>query len=188
MRVTELPLPGVKLMEPDYFEDYRGYYAETYSARTLRRDFGIDVVFVQDNHSMNYQKGILRGIHFQNNPHPQVKLVRCVSGALLDVAVDLRRGSPTFKKWLSVVLSAENRKQLLIPGGFGHAYLCLTDNTQMLYKTSDFYEPALDRAIKYNDPDIGVNWPFPNPVISQKDIGAPGLADSDVNFTMEANP
>jgi dTDP-4-dehydrorhamnose 3,5-epimerase len=116
-----------------------------------------------------------------------VKLVRCISGALLDVAVDLRRGSHTFKKWLSIVLSAENRKQLLIPSGFGHAYLCLTDNTQMLYKTSDFYEPTLDRAIKYNDPDIAVKWPFPNPIISRKDIDAPALADSDVNFSITEN-
>jgi dTDP-4-dehydrorhamnose 3,5-epimerase len=187
MRITELTVPGVKVIEPVYFEDYRGYYAETYSARTLKTELGANVAFVQDNHSFNYSRGILRGIHFQNNPTPQTKLVRCTRGALLDFAVDLRKDSPAYKKWCSVILTAENRKQLWIPSGFGHAYLTLADNTEMQYKVDALYEPALDRAIRWDDPDIALIVPCETPVISPKDVNAPFLRDSDVNFTVEVN-
>ena len=181
MKITELELPGAKLIEPTYFEDFRGYYCETYSARTLK-EFGIDTVFVQDNHSFSQKKGTLRGIHFQNEPKAQTKLVRCVSGTVNDVIVDLRKGSPTFGKWISVILSAENRRQLWIPKGFGHAFLTLTDNCEVLYKVDEFYEPSLDRAIQWNDPEIGIEWPDTNVIISHKDETAPALKNSDVNF------
>lgn len=186
MKITELALPGVKIIEPTYFEDYRGYYCETYSKRTLA-EYGINDEFVQDNHSMTLKKGTLRGIHFQNNPVPQIKLVRCTKGAIKDVVVDLRGNSPTFKQWLAVELSAENRRQIWIPSGYGHAFLTLQDNCEVQYKVTGLYEPELDRAIAWNDSEIAVDWGIDNPIVSQKDMQAPTLAESDVNLTMELN-
>lgn len=186
MKITELALPGVKIIEPTYFEDYRGYYCETYSKRTLT-EYGINDEFVQDNHSMTLKKGTLRGIHFQNNPVPQIKLVRCTKGAIKDVVVDLRHNSSTFKQWLAVELSAENRRQIWIPSGYGHAFLTLQDNCEVQYKVTGLYEPELDRAIAWNDSEIAVDWGIDNPIVSQKDMQAPTLAESDVNLTMELN-
>ncbi len=181
MTVTELALPGVKLIEPTYFEDFRGYYCETYSKRTLA-EYGIDCEFVQDNHFLCLTRGTIRGIHFQNDPYAQAKLIRCTRGSLFDVAVDLRKGSPTYKKWISVILSAENRKQLFIPRGFGHICMSLEDGTEGQYKVDALYAPAYDRAIAWNDPDIGIQWPPIEAVVSSKDQVAPTLARSDVNF------
>ena len=186
MKITELALPGVKIIEPTYFEDYRGYYCETYSKRTLT-EYGINDEFVQDNHSMTLKKGTLRGIHFQNNPVPQIKLVRCTKGAIKDVVVDLIHNSSTFKQWLAVELSAENRRQIWIPSGYGHAFLTLQDNCEVQYKVTGLYEPELDRAIAWNDSKIAVDWGIDNPIVSQKDMQAPTLAESDVNLTMELN-
>lgn len=184
MKVTELGIRGVKVLEPKYFEDYRGYYCETYSARTLK-ELGIETVFVQDNHIFSKKKGTIRGIHFQNNPKAQAKLCRCTRGAVMDVAIDLRKGSKSFKKWIAVELSAENKRQLFIPAGFGHGVLSLVDNCEFQYKVDNFYEPSLDRAIKWNDPEIDVNWGVTKPVISPKDMDAPLLKNSDVNFVWE---
>lgn len=184
-KITELGM-GVKIIEPDYFEDYRGYYCETYSKRTLA-NLGINLEFVQDNHSYSIKKGTIRGIHFQNNPVPQAKLVRCTSGKVMDYAVDLRKDSPTYKKWVCVELSKENRKQILIPSGFGHAFITLVDECEVLYKVDGLYEPKLDRSIKWDDPEIAIPWNCDNPIVSQKDIKAPYLKDSDCNFTMEEN-
>ena len=186
MKITDMSLPGVKILEPDYFEDYRGYYCETYSQRTLA-GLGIDCVFVQDNHSMTLKKGTLRGIHFQNNPVPQIKLVRCTRGKVKDVVIDLRRDSPTFKQWIAVELSAENRKQLWIPSGYGHAFLTLEDNCEIQYKVTGLYEPSLDRAIAWNDPEIAIDWGIEAPIVSVKDLEAPTLSQSDVNLTMALN-
>lgn len=186
LKITELELPGVKVIEPTYFEDYRGYYCETYSSRTMAQ-YGIETVFVQDNHSFSRKKGTVRGIHFQNNPHPQIKLVRCTQGRIMDYAVDLRRDSPTYRRWTSVELSAENRKQIWLPSGFGHAFITLENNCEVLYKVDDWYFPELDRAIAYNDPEIGIDWGIDNPIISAKDTKAPTLAESDVNFTVGDN-
>lgn len=186
MKITNLELPGVKIIEPRVFEDYRGYYKESYSARKFANN-GIDTVFVQDNHSRTLKKGTIRGIHFQNNPKPQIKLVRCTRGRVLDVVVDLRKDSPTFKKWLAVELSEENNKQIWIPSGFGHAFLTLVDDCEVLYKVDEFYEPEYDRAIKWNDPEININWGIENPIVSEKDTNAPLLKDSDVNFSVELN-
>lgn len=181
MKVTELSIPGVKLIEPAYFEDYRGYYCETYSKRTFH-EIGIDDEFVQDNHFLSMERGTVRGIHFQNAPYAQSKLLRCTRGSLLDVAVDLRKGSETYKKWISVILSAENRKQIYIPKGFGHACMALQDMTEGQYKVDCLYMPEYDRAVAWNDPEIGIEWPDIKAIVSSKDKRAPSLKDSDVNF------
>lgn len=186
MKINDLNLQGVRILEPQYFEDYRGYYCETYSKRTMEQN-EIHTVFVQDNHSFSLKKGTIRGIHFQNNPKPQIKLVRCTRGRVLDFAIDLRKNSPTFKKWVSVELSAENRKQIWIPAGFGHGFVTLEDNCEVLYKVDEFYEPEYDRAIAWNDPEIGIDWGISDPIISRKDIDASTLALSDINFSMEIN-
>lgn len=186
LKITELGLDGVKIIEPVYFEDFRGYYCETYSSRTMA-EYGLNPIFIQDNHCLSLRKGIIRGIHFQNNPKPQLKLVRCTRGRVMDYAVDLRKDSSTFKKWISVELSAENRKQIWIPSGFGHAFITLEDNCEVQYKVDQWYYPELDRAIAWNDPDIAIDWGTDSPVISEKDTKAPTLAQSDVNFTLGEN-
>ena len=184
MKITELALDGVKILEPDYFKDFRGYYSETYSSRTLK-SFGIDTIFVQDNHSLSLKEGTIRGIHFQINPKSQIKLVRCTRGIVRDYVVDLRKDSPTFKQWLSVELSEENKKQIWIPSGYGHAFITLVDHCEVQYKVDEWYYPEFDRAIAWNDPDIAIDWGITDPIISQKDTKAPTLKMSDVNFTME---
>lgn len=186
LKISELELPGLKIIEPVYFEDFRGYYCETYSARTMK-EYGINTVFVQDNHFYSKYKGTIRGIHFQNNPYAQAKLLRCTRGAILDVAVDLRRDSPTFKKYVMVVLSEENKKQIFIPKGFGHCAMSLTDDVEGQYKVDEFYYPEYDRAIAWNDPDINIDWGTDNFIVSDKDMNASFLRDSDVNFCMEIN-
>ncbi len=183
LKITELEIEGVKIIEPTYFEDYRGYYCETYSTRTMK-EYGFDTVFVQDCHSFSSKKGTVRGIHFQINPKSQLKLVRCTRGRVMDFAVDLRRDSPTFKKWVSVELSADNRKQIWIPHGFGHAFITLEDNCEIQYKVDEWYYPEMDRSIAYNDPEIAIDWGCDDPIRSEKDTKAPTLAMSDVNFTM----
>lgn len=184
-KITDIGL-GVKVIEPDYFEDHRGYYSEVYSERTMK-NLGIDIIFRQDNHSYSKLKGTIRGIHFQNNPIPQTKLVRCTNGKIMDYAVDLRKDSPTYKQYVSIELSKENRKQVLIPTGFGHAFETLTDDCEVLYKVDGLYDSNLDRAIKYNDTSIGIKWKTKTPILSKKDIDAPSLEQSDCNFTLEGN-
>lgn len=186
MQVTETALPEVKILEPTYFEDSRGYFCETYSKRALA-EYGIHCEFVQDNHSLTLKKGTIRGIHFQKNPHPQSKLVRCIRGRILDVAVDLRRDSPTYKQWVQVELSAKNHKQLWIPAGFGHGLITLEDNCEVQYKVDEFYFPECDRGIAWNDPEIGVAWGTSSPILSEKDANSPPLCKSDVDFTMEVD-
>ncbi|MDR3048496.1 MAG: dTDP-4-dehydrorhamnose 3,5-epimerase [Elusimicrobiota bacterium] len=181
MKITKLDLDGAMLLEPKYFEDDRGYYCETYSQRTLAKE-GIDIVFVQDNHALSLKKKTLRGIHFQINPKAQAKLVRCTRGGLLDVIVDLRKQSPTYKKHLSIELSETNRRQLLIPKGFGHAYITLTDNCEFQYKVDEFYEPSTEGGIVYNDPELNIDWGVKDIIISQKDAAAPLLKNSKANF------
>lgn len=181
MQVDTLALPEIKLIVPDYFEDSRGYFCETYSKRTLAR-YGITAEFVQDNHSLTLKKGTIRGIHFQNNPNPQGKLVRCVRGRIRDYAVDLRRNSPTFRQWVSVELTADNHRQVWIPAGFGHALITLEDGCEVQYKVDAFYDPACDRGIAWNDPEIGIDWGTDAPILSKKDASSPPLAGSDVNF------
>ena len=180
MNLMKTKLEGVYILEPRVFGDERGWFMETYSKIKTPEIAACD--FVQDNHSYSKEKGILRGIHFQNGEHAQAKLVRCIRGAVLDVAVDLRKGSPTYMQWEAVELSAENKKQLFIPRGFGHGFLTLTEDVEFVYKTDNYYNYESDRSIIWNDPDIGVDWGTENPVLSEKDSSAPRLRDSDCSF------
>lgn len=179
MNLIKTKLEGVYIIEPKVFGDERGWFMETYS-KIKTPEISCD--FVQDNHSYSKEKGILRGIHFQNGEHAQAKLVRCIRGAVLDVAVDLRKGSPTYMQWEAVELSAENKKQLFIPRGFGHGFLTLTEDVEFVYKTDNYYNYESDRSIIWNDPDIGVDWGTENPVLSEKDSSAPRLRNSDCSF------
>ena len=149
MKRIDTKLEGVCIIEPVVHGDHRGYFMETYSTKAFA-DIGIDTVFVQDNQSFSSQKGILRGIHFQNAPMAQAKLVRVTKGAVLDVAVDLRKGSPTYKQWVSVELSADNKRMLYIPRGFGHGFVTLTENVEFCYKVDNLYSKECDRGIRYN--------------------------------------
>lgn len=181
MRRVETSIPGVIIIEPHVFGDHRGWFMETYSIRAFS-NLGIDTVFVQDNQSFSAQRGTLRGIHFQNNPMAQAKLVRVNKGAVLDVAVDLRRGSATYLQWVAIELSAENKKMLFIPRGFGHGFWTLTDDVEFCYKCDNLYSKECDRGIRYDDPAIGVNWGIGNPILSRKDMESPLLQDSDCNY------
>ena len=180
MNLIKTKLEGVYILEPRVFGDERGWFMETYSKIKTPEIAACD--FVQDNHSYSKEKGILRGIHFQNGEHAQAKLVRCIRGAVLDVAVDLRKGSPTYMQWEAVELSAENKKQFFIPRGFGHGFLTLTEDVEFVYKTDNYYNYESDKSIIWNDPDIGVDWGTENPVLSEKDSSAPRLRDSDCSF------
>ena len=177
MNVTTTALPGVLVFEPKVFGDERGFFLESFSQRAFDAAAGSGHTFVQDNHSRS-SKGVLRGLHFQLPPHAQGKLVRVVSGAVFDVAVDMRRSSATFGRWVGVELSARNHRQLWIPPGFAHGFLVLSDTADFLYKTTDFYAPQSEGAVRWDDPDIGVAWPDIGmaPQLSAKDQQAPLLA------------
>lgn len=182
MKRIDTALPGVCIIEPQVFGDQRGYFMETYNQKAFH-DLGIDAVFVQDNQSYSARKGILRGIHFQNAPYAQAKLVRATRGAIVDVVVDLRKGSPTYKQWIKVELSADNKCMLYIPRGFGHGFRALTDDVEFCYKVDNLYSPECDRGIRFDDPAIGVDWgEVREDLLSSKDVNAPLLADSDCNF------
>lgn len=181
MKRIDTKLPGVCILEPVVHGDQRGYFMETYSTAAFAQ-VGIDTVFVQDNQSYSAHKGVLRGIHFQNAPMAQAKLVRVTRGAVLDVAVDLRKGSPTYCQWVSVELSAENKRMFYIPRGFGHGFVSLTDDVEFCYKVDNLYSKECDRGIRFNDPAIGVAWGIEAPILSQKDTASPLLSESDCNF------
>jgi len=183
-------LPPVRLIHPKRFGDDRGWFTEVYSEKTFDAA-GVTVRFVQDNHSLSRPVGTLRGLHFQTPPCGQDKLVRCIAGSIFDVAVDLRRGSPTYGKWVGVELSAENGRQLFIPIGFGHGFVTLTPDAEVTYKCSSLYAPAHDAGVRWNDPDIGVVWPLPTgvaPTLSPKDEKAPLLRDFDSPFEYDGAP
>lgn len=182
MQVLETKLRGVYLIEPKVFGDHRGWFTETYSLSSLS-EYEISTVFVQDNQSFSAQKGTLRGLHFQNNPKAQTKLIRCTRGVILDVAVDVRKGSPQYRQWVAIELSADNFKQLYIPKGFAHGFLTLVDDVEVEYKVDEYYAPDCDRGIRFDDPAIGVDWGDILPVLSEKDQKSPLLKDSDCNFT-----
>lgn len=181
MKITKTKLDGVVIIEPDVFGDNRGFFMESWNKKKME-EAGFYYDFVQDNHSKSTVKGTLRGIHFQKGNKAQAKLVRCVKGAVLDVAVDLRQNSPTFKQWMGVELSEENKKQLLIPRGFGHGFITLTDDVEFLYKADNYYVPEDDAGIRWNDPDVGVEWGVENPILSEKDKKNPFLKDSKELF------
>lgn len=177
---TRLDIPEVILIEPKIFPDDRGYFAETYKKTDFKLN-GIEQDFVQDNHSQS-KAGVLRGLHYQANPKAQGKLVRVVSGSIFDVAIDIRKNSPTYGKWVSAVLSAKNHNMLWVPPGFAHGVLILEDDTQLIYKVTEQYSPEHDRCIRWDDPAIGVKWPLDNPELSEKDLRAPYLKDAENNF------
>jgi len=183
---THTALPGVLILTPARHGDDRGFFSESWNRARLE-DAGINLDFVQDNHSFSSQKGTVRGLHFQSDPHAQDKLVRCGRGSLFDVAVDIRRGSPTYGQWIGEELSFENGRQLLVPRGFLHGFVTLEPDTEIIYKCTDYYAPDCDGAVRWNDPDIGIDWPLDGatPVLSGKDEAAPLLADFDTPFTYE---
>ena len=184
MKIIKTDVLDVYILEPKVFGDSRGWFMESWSKQTME-EAGLFYDFIQDNQSYSAKKGTLRGLHFQKGKKSQAKIVRCTRGAVLDVAVDLRKGSPTYKKWTSVELSAENKRQFLIPRGFAHAFLTLTDDVEFQYKADNFYAPDYDRNIRWNDPEIGVNWGIENPILSEKDQRAPLLSESDTDFVYE---
>ncbi len=175
----ETALPSVVVVQPRLFRDERGWFFESWSARTTRELVG-DATFVQDNHSSS-DRGVLRGLHYQLPPSAQGKLVRCGRGRVWDVAVDVRRDSDTFGEWVGEELSADNHRQLWIPPGFAHGFLALTDHAELLYKATAPYDPATERSIAWDDPDLAIDWPLDGPpLLSDKDAAAPALADADV--------
>lgn len=186
MNIIKTNVLDVFILEPKVFGDNRGWFAETWSQKTME-EAGLHYRFVQDNQSFSANKGTLRGLHFQKGESAQAKLVRCGRGAVLDVAVDLRKGSPTYKGWAAVELSSENKRQLLIPRGFAHAFLTLTDDVEFLYKADNLYSPENERNIIWNDPDIGIEWNIENPVLSARDSRAPRLAECDNDFVYGVN-
>ena len=179
MQVSPTAIADVLVIEPKVFGDERGFFLESFNQKAFNAAVGRDVAFVQDNHSRS-RKGVLRGLHFQQTPHAQGKLVRVIQGSVFDVAVDIRRNSPTFGRWVGIELSAANHKQLWIPAGLAHGFLVTSDSADFLYKTTDYYEPASERALRWDDPAFGIAWPDIGepPTLSTKDAQAP-LLDSD---------
>jgi len=181
LQLLKTEFEGLYILEPKVFGDHRGWFIENYSYEKLKQN-GIDITFIQDNHSFSSKIGTLRGLHFQKSPKAQTKLIRCTKGMILDVVVDIRQGSPTYKKWLAVELSEENKKQLLIPKGFAHGFVTLSNNVEVQYKVDENYSPENDRSILYNDPDLAIDWGISNPILSEKDLKAPLLKNCDTNF------
>ena len=181
MTLNETAINGVFEIEPKIFGDNRGWFYESYSKEKFEK-LGITADFIQDNRSFSAQKGTLRGLHCQTNPKAQAKLITCLKGAILDVAVDIRKGSPTYMKWIAVELTEENKKMLFIPKGCLHGFVTLTDNVEVTYKVDELYSPENDRSIRFDDAAFGVEWGCENPVLSEKDKNAPLYADSDVDF------
>ena len=181
MKAIETGIEGLVVIEPDCHGDHRGWFMETYSKPKFEA-LGITCEFVQDNQSYSAQMGTLRGLHFQKNPMAQSKLLRCTRGKILDVAVAIRKNSPTYKKWYAVELSAENKKQFFMPRGMAHGFVTLTDDVEVQYKVDAVYAPDCDRSIRFDDPEIGVDWGVTEPILSEKDLKAPLLKDSDADF------
>lgn len=184
MRVKETALTGVKLIEPIVFGDNRGFFMESYNKQKFAEQ-AINVEFVQDNHSLSADAGVLRGLHYQLSPKAQTKLVRVVSGAIFDVVIDIRSGSPTFGLWKGFILSAANKRQLLVPKGFAHGFCTLVPNTEVIYKVDEEYSPSDDRGIAWNDPILNIDWPTQSPILSEKDTKNPTFAEAEINFTFE---
>ncbi|KIC18707.1 MULTISPECIES: dTDP-4-dehydrorhamnose 3,5-epimerase [unclassified Leisingera] len=183
MQVEETGLPGLKVLTPARFGDARGFFSESWNRRRMQ-EAGIDLDFVQDNHSLSREPGTLRGLHFQAPPAAQDKLVRCGRGALFDVAVDIRKGSPSYGEWFGIELSAENGKQLLVPKGFLHGFITRVPDTEVIYKCTDYYAPDCDGAVAWDS--CGIDWEFEGtPVLSEKDAAAPALADFASPFVWE---
>ncbi|MCM3055988.1 dTDP-4-dehydrorhamnose 3,5-epimerase [Caldifermentibacillus hisashii] len=184
MNIIDTSIPDVKILEPKVFGDHRGYFMESYNKK-LFAELGLDYHFVQDNQSLSREVGVIRGLHFQLNPKAQLKLVRAVRGAIYDVVVDIRKGSPTYGKWTGVILSEYNNRQLLVPKGFAHGFCTLVPDCIVAYKVDEFYSPEHDGGILWNDPALGIDWPTSAPILSDKDTKHPTLAEADLNFAYE---
>ena len=183
MIIEETRLSGLRVIAPKRYQDQRGFFSESWNKRTFS-SIGIDVDFVQDNHSLSTARGTVRGLHFQSPPHSQVKLVRCGRGKIFDVAVDVRKGSPTFGEWFGTELSFENGKQLFVPHGFLHGFMTLEDDSEIIYKCSDFYAPECDGGVRWDS--CGIDWPWSgtDPILSDKDLIAQTLAEFDSPFSI----
>jgi dTDP-4-dehydrorhamnose 3,5-epimerase len=184
MNIIKTKFEDAVLIEPKVFGDHRGFFTESYNKEIFKQN-GIDMDFIQDNHSLSQQPGTLRGMHYQLNDKVQTKLVRVTRGAIYDVIVDIRKGSPTYGEWQGFILSADNKRQLLVPKGFAHGFCTIVENTEVQYKVDELYSPEHDRGIAWNDPALNIDWPFNNPVLSDKDTKHPTLAEADNNFTWE---
>lgn len=184
-----MPANPVQVIRPKRFGDSRGWFSETWSKERFAA-LGLDLDFVQDNHSLSAQVGTLRGLHFQTPPFAQDKLVRCLKGKIFDVAVDIRKGSPSYGQWVGRILSAENGEQLLVPVGFAHGFMTLEPDTEVAYKTSNYYAKDCDGGLMWNDPDIAVEWPVEDarPVLSDKDQKQPSLREFDSPFAYDGRP
>ncbi|MDR2039633.1 MAG: dTDP-4-dehydrorhamnose 3,5-epimerase [Bacteroidales bacterium] len=185
MNIIQTDFPGLKIIEPKVFGDSRGYFFESYNQKALS-EAGIQTIFCQDNQSSS-KYGVIRGLHFQKNPHAQTKLIRVLDGIIYDVVVDLRKGSPTFGKWMGTELSADNKRQLYIPGGFAHGFSVLSEQATIMYKCDQFYHPASEGGIIYNDPELNIDWKVDmnRATISDKDRSLPELSKIDSDFTFE---
>lgn len=179
MKYVESHLKGVVLIEPDCFQDRRGFFMESYNELVFQK-LGFPYPFVQDNHSFSSEPGVLRGLHYQLGQKAQAKLVRVISGAIYDVVVDISKNSPTFGQWEGFILTAYNRKQLLVPKGFAHGFCTLVPQTEVLYKVDAFYSPQYERGIRWDDPSLKIDWPYSNPILSNKDSAHPLLHDAEV--------
>ena len=185
MKIADTKLSGVKILTPNRFGDHRGFFSESWNKSRMEAA-GLSYDFVQDNHSLSHKVGTIRGLHFQAPPRAQAKLVRCSRGRLFDVAVDIRKGSPTFEQWVGVELSFENGKQLLIPEGFLHGFVTREPDTEIIYKCSDYYAPDCDGAVRFDDPDLGIDWGLVGePLLSAKDASAPYMKDFETPFVWE---
>jgi len=184
MNIIKTKFEDAILIEPKVFGDHRGFFTESYNKEMFKQN-GIDMEFIQDNHSLSQQAGTLRGMHYQLNDKAQTKLVRVTRGAIYDVILDIRKGSPTYGEWQGFILSADNKRQLLVPKGFAHGFCTIVENTEVQYKVDELYSPEHDRGIAWNDPALNIDWPFNNPVLSDKDTKHPTLAEADNNFTWE---
>jgi dTDP-4-dehydrorhamnose 3,5-epimerase len=187
VKITNGRLLGVKLIEPVLYGDHRGFFMESYNRESFSRH-GISMTFLQDNHSLSVQMGVVRGLHYQLDPQAQTKLVRVTAGAIFDVVVDIRRGSPTFGQWESFELSADNKRELLVPRGFAHGFCTLLPHTEVQYKVDEHFSAENDRGIAWNDPAIAIPWPVAASILSDKDTRHPFLAEAEINFVYEKRP
>jgi dTDP-4-dehydrorhamnose 3,5-epimerase len=181
MQVIQTKLTGAYIIEPKVYGDHRGFFMESYNSDTFKQN-NIDYTFVQDNHSLSQETGVLRGLHYQLSPKAQTKLIRVISGAIYDVIVDIRKGSPTFGQWIGVILSAANKRQLLVPKGFAHGFCTVVPNTEVVYKVDEYYSPIHDRGILWSDPALGIDWPTSHPILSDKDQKLPLLKEAEIHF------
>lgn len=181
MKAIETKLQDVKLIETDVFGDHRGFFTESYTKDKFH-EVGIDCEFIQDNHSLSTEPGTIRGMHYQLAPKAQTKLLRCTTGVIYDVLVDMRKGSPTYGQWEGYILSEFNHRQLLVPKGFAHGFCTLTKDCNVQYKVDELYSPEHDRGIAFDDPKVGINWPMNASILSEKDQKHPTLENSDNNF------